>query len=143
MSPTSKVTFRQLSQAPPARLSHAFADVQADDAAGPGSEQFGQHAVTGGDVQYVAGFEQVHQAAGGRLPGPAGRIVPLHVAGHAVRPGPGAGAIAQHLGDALQVLLDQRVVAVAAQQLPQVVQARISDRPMRSDSKRIRRRAGP
>ena len=112
-------------QSPASCLNNPFADVQADDAAGPGSEQFRQHAVTGSDIQNVPGIEQMHQPAGGRLPG-HGRS-PTPPTCHAVCPGSGAAAVAQHLGNSLQVLLDQGVVAVAAQQLPQVVETRISD----------------
>jgi hypothetical protein len=52
--------------------------------------------------------------------------MPLHVASHAVGPGPCAAALVEYLGYTFQVLLDQRIVAVAAQKLPEFIKAGIA-----------------
>ena len=89
-------------------------------------QQFGQHAVARGDVEHVAGVEQRQRAARERLPGAAGRVVALHVAGHRIRPGRNAAAGVQDLRDARPVLRGQGVFSIAAQYLPQAIEAGVA-----------------
>jgi hypothetical protein len=85
-------------------------------------QQFGKHAVAGGDVEHVAGFKQRQCGACQRFPGAAGRVVAFHVAGHRIGPVLVGGAHHQHAGHAFGVLAQQRVVAAGAQRLPQAAQ---------------------
>ena len=97
----------------------ARAGVHADVAACVWSQQFGQHAVAGGDVQHVARLQQRQRGARQGLPGAAGGVMPLHVAGHAVGPVGVSRACSQHGGDAFGILAQQGVVAAQAYGLPQ------------------------
>jgi hypothetical protein len=53
-------------------LGHALAAVDADDRMGVWRQQFGGDAVTGGNVQHIAGAQQLQQRSRQRLPGAPG-----------------------------------------------------------------------
>ena len=88
-------------------------------------EQLGQHAVARGDVEHVAGLDQLQHAARERFPGAAGRVVPFHVAGDGVGPAFGARALGQHGRQAHFVVAQQRVVDAFLEREQQRVLARI------------------
>ena len=98
---------------------HARARVDADIALGMRRDQFGQHAVARGDVQHLAGPHQGQGGARQRFPGPARRVVALHVASDRVRPVLFGCAQGQHFRQALGVLAQQGVVGAAAECVPQ------------------------
>lgn len=109
----------QLAQALAGGGDHARAGVDADVAGGMRRHQLGQHAVAGGDVEHVAGFQQGQGGARQRFPGAPRGVVPLHVAGHRIGPVLVGRAVGQHRGHALGVLAQQRIVAAGAQCQPQ------------------------
>ncbi|KAG0777057.1 hypothetical protein G6F57_013747 [Rhizopus arrhizus] len=107
------------------RGDHACAGVDADVALGVGGDEFGQYAVAGRDIQYVAGLQQRQRGPGQCLPGASRRVVAFHVAGHAVGPVLVGGAVGQHRGHPFGILAQQRVIASVAQGVPQCALRRV------------------
>ena len=83
-------------------------------------QQFGQYAIAGGDVQHVAGFQQLQQGTRQGFPGAARRVMALHVASHAVGPAAIARTRRQHRRQALRIGIQHRVIDAVFQRAQQV-----------------------
>ena len=115
MSPRRTSTLRMRLQPLARRGDHAFAGVEAQNRLRVRREQFGQHAVAGRDVEHVAASIKPVRRARQRLPGAAGRIMALHVAGDGVGPAFGAGALREDRRQAARIVVEQAIVDVRAQ----------------------------